>query len=127
MARQVLSDAVGRGVGAVGGSEGVVDVELGERRQPGQCRVVLGLAGLEAAVLQHQHLARLQGLGQRLDLVPDDRGRLRHLSLEQLAEALRDRLHGQTQVHPLRAAPGATRARSTPPARAAARWSGAKP
>jgi hypothetical protein len=45
VARQVVGDALGAGVGAVGGAEGVVDVEVAELGQPfGQLRIVLGLA-----------------------------------------------------------------------------------
>ena len=64
----------GRRVGAVGGPEGVVHVELGQRRQGlRQLGVVLGLPLLEAAVLEHHHVA--VGRGPRPS--PRPRGRRR--------------------------------------------------
>ena len=54
----VLDDADRRGVRAVRGAEGVVDVEVGERAEAlGQLRVVLRLARLEADVLEHHDVA----------------------------------------------------------------------
>ena len=51
--------ALGGRVRAVGGAEGVVHVQIGQRRQPPrELRIVARLAGLEAAVLEHQHLPR---------------------------------------------------------------------
>ena len=56
---QPVRDALGRRVRAVRGAEGVVHVHVAEPRQRVRQRgVVLGLARLEAAVLEHQHLAR---------------------------------------------------------------------
>ena len=55
--------SLGGGVGPMGGAEGVVHVQIGERRQPpGQLRVVARLARLEAAVLEHQHVARARAV-----------------------------------------------------------------
>ena len=57
-ARQQVGDALGAGVRAVGGAEGVVDVDVGQLRQRArELGVVLGLARLEADVLEQQHLA----------------------------------------------------------------------
>ena len=54
---------LGRGVGAVRGPEGVVDVHVGQRGQlRGQLGVVLGLPRLEADVLEQQHVAGVRGL-----------------------------------------------------------------
>ena len=64
--RQLVGEALGRGVGAVGGGEGVVDVdvaELGELVDEG--RVVLFLRLVEAGVLEQQDVAVLHR-GDRL-------------------------------------------------------------
>ena len=51
---------LGRGVGAVGRAKGVVDVQIGQRGQlRGEGRIVLLLFGVEARVLQQEHVARL--------------------------------------------------------------------
>ena len=72
------------GVGAVGGAERVVDVDVGERRQlRAERRVVLLLAGLEPQVLQQQHIAGLC---------------LRHRLLRRLADHVRDEPHGPADV-----------------------------
>ena len=99
VAGQQVRDALGGGVGAVGGAEGVVDVEVGERGERlGELRVVLGLARLEADVLEQQHVAGLEPVGHRLDLGADDRRRQLHLGAEQLAEPLADRRHRERRV-----------------------------
>ena len=55
---QVVGDPGGAGVGAVGGAEGVVDVDVAELGEAfGQVRVVLRLPRLEAEVLEQQHVA----------------------------------------------------------------------
>ena len=68
--RQHVAEAFGRGMRAVRGGEGVVDIdvaELGERGDEG--RIVLFLAGVEARVLQAEDVAGLhrgdRGLGRR--------------------------------------------------------------
>ena len=99
VAGQAVGDPLGAGVGAVGGAEGVVDVEVGEPGQRvGQLRIVLGLARLEADVLEQQHVARAQPGGHRLDLLADHRRRLLHLGAEQLGQALADRPHRERRV-----------------------------
>ena len=56
--RQQVGDPLGAGVRPVGGAERVVDVDVGERRQlAARLGVVALLAGLEADVLEQQHLA----------------------------------------------------------------------
>ena len=66
-----MRHGLGAGVSAVRGAEGVVDVDVGERGQSaGQRVVVVGLSGFEAHVLQHQHVAGLEVVGQGLDLGP---------------------------------------------------------
>ena len=88
VAGQQARDALGAGVGAVGGAEGVVDVEVGERGERlGELRVVLGLARLEADVLEQQHFAGPERAGHRLDVAADDRRRQVHLGAEQLGRA----------------------------------------
>ncbi len=58
-AREQVRDALGARVRAVRGAERVVDVDVGELGERAcELRVVLGLAGLEADVLEHQDLAR---------------------------------------------------------------------
>jgi hypothetical protein len=48
-------------MGAVGAAKGVVDIDIAQLCQlGGHLRVVLGLALVEARVLQHQHLTRLE-------------------------------------------------------------------
>ena len=60
VAREAVGDTLGAGVGAVGGAEGVVDVEVGEGGSASPDRVVLRLPRLEADVLEQQHFARPQ-------------------------------------------------------------------
>ncbi len=98
-----MGDALGRGVGAMGGAERVVHVEVRERREPTRkLGVVLGLARLEAAVLEHQHIARLQARGQLLHLRPDDGRRRPDRGPEQLPEPSCHRRHGESRIGPLR-------------------------
>jgi hypothetical protein len=90
---------VGGRVGAMGGSERIVDVDVGETGERGrQLRVVLRLTGLEAAVLEHQHLARPQSAGERFDLRPDDRGRRGHRLPQELAETGGHGRHRQVRI-----------------------------
>ena len=61
---QVAGDGLDRGVGAVGGGEGVVDVDVGQRGQrAGEAVVVRLLLGMEAQVLEQEDLARLRARG----------------------------------------------------------------
>ena len=70
-----VGDPLGRRMGAVGRAEGVVDVDLGELGKVGrQLGVVVGLAGLEAAVLEQQDPSRLQRPGHRRRPLADDLG-----------------------------------------------------
>ena len=74
------------------GTEGVGHIQIRHVGQlPGQLRVVLGLAGLKAGVLQQQDLSRLQGgrlgLGVGAHYVMGED----HFPAQQLAEALRHR------------------------------------
>jgi len=81
-----LRDAVGGGLSAVRGAEGVVDVDVGQRGELARERlVVLLLALVEAAVLEQHDLA-----GLHVDAVDPVRDQ-RHLAAQQLAQALRDR------------------------------------
>ena len=130
VAGQVVGDALGAGVGAVGGAEGVVDVEVGERgERVGQLRVVLGLPRLEAGVLEQQHVAGAERAGScRSTSPPTTAGRLLHLGPEQLAEPLADRRQRERRVGlALRAARGGRRGRARRRARAAVRSSAAPP
>ena len=59
LALQPLGHPHHRGVGAVGGAEGVVDVDLGQGRElVGEGRIVLLLAGVEAEVLEQRDARR---------------------------------------------------------------------
>ena len=59
-----VRDALGGGVGAVRGAEGVVDVDLGERGQRlGEGRIVGFFFGVVAQVFKQQHLAGLELAG----------------------------------------------------------------
>ncbi len=64
--RQEMREALGRGVGAVRRREGVVDVEIAERRHLGrERRIVLLLAGVIAGVLHQDHPAGRQRVDRR--------------------------------------------------------------
>ncbi len=94
--RQQPRHALGRGVGPVGGGEGVVDVDVAELGQLlGEGRVVLLLALVVAQVLQQQHAAGLQrldrGLGVGTHAVVGER--------DVLAEQLGQRLDHRLQAH----------------------------
>ena len=104
--RQQLRDADGRGVRAVRRAECVVDVEVASLRELArELRVVLGLAGVEAGVLEH----------------------LDPLVREQPAQVLAHRLDPERRVLALRAAEMRADAdRSRRRARAAARASAAR-
>jgi hypothetical protein len=74
-------------VRAVSGTEGVVDEDLTEsRKAAGQRRIVAGLTRLEAAVLEHQYLTRLELASSRLDAITDHRGRLTHVRAAELGK-----------------------------------------
>ena len=65
-AGEVFDDSCGGRVSAVRGSEGLVDIEIRQRRQGfGKGRFVLGLARVEAKILQQQELSVAQGLACR--------------------------------------------------------------
>ena len=73
--RQEARNALGGGVGAVGRAEGIVHVDLAQGRQRlGQIEVVLFLAGVEAGVLKHQHIAGLEGRGHSVTSGPMQSG-----------------------------------------------------
>ena len=58
--RQLVGEAFGRGVGAVGGGEGVVDVDVAELGELGdELRLVLLFRLVEAGVLEAEHVAVL--------------------------------------------------------------------
>ena len=88
-ARQQVRDALGGGVRAVGGAEGVVDVDIGELRERGrELRVVGRLARVEAQVLEQQHVAVAQLADGLLGDRPDAVGRPRHGPAEQVGQVL---------------------------------------
>ena len=77
---ELAGQALGRGVGAVGGRKGVIDVKVTKRRQRfDEVRVVLFLAGVEAGVFDEQHVTRphgLDGLGRDIEPVRREAHRL---------------------------------------------------
>ena len=67
-ARQKVGDPLGRGVGAVGGTKGVVDVEVRHVGQGlGEARLVGLLFAVEAQVLEEQQVAGTQLVDGHLD------------------------------------------------------------
>ncbi len=97
-------DPLGRGVGAVRGAERVVYVDVAELRERGrQLRVVAGLAGLVADVLEHQDLARVEVPGERADLLADDPRRERHVGAAQLGQPVGGGPHRELGLAVLRA------------------------
>ena len=95
-ARQQVCDALGARMRAVCHAEGIVDVEIRQRRElPRELGIVARLSRLEAHVLEHQYVAVAQLLHQRRDLVADHRRRQRHLRARQLAQAIRHRRERQ--------------------------------
>ena len=104
-AREPVGDPLRARVGAVRGAERVVHVhvgELGERRH--QLRVVARLSRLVADVLEHQHLARGEPLGELSHLRSGDGRRERHRRAGQLLQAVGHRPHRQRRVQSLRPA-----------------------
>jgi hypothetical protein len=92
--REQARDRLRRRVGPVRRAERVVDVDVGERRvAAGEALVVLGLAGIEADVLEHDQLA----LGHRVEVGGD-----RHVRAEQRAQALGHRTQGELRIPSLR-------------------------
>ena len=86
--RQVLGHSLSGGVGAMGGTEGVVDVEVSDRGELlGKLRVVLLLLLVEADVLQQQHVSVAHGFDGGLDLRADAVVGLLDLLSEELGEA----------------------------------------
>ena len=125
--RQQVRHPLGRRVGAVRGAEGVVDVELGELGELGrELGVVLLLAGLEAAVLEHEHVARRRAPRRRCA-----RRRRRHRArarrrLRAAPRAAPPPAPSRARARGPSAARGAKRARAGGPGRAAARSSAAR-
>ena len=97
---QDLGDALGGGVGPVGGAEGIVDVDLGQGRQLcGEAGVVLLLLGEEAHVLQQHHVAVGHGGHLGFGVGADAAVGLDHGLAEQLAEAGGHRRQPHGLVH----------------------------
>ena len=89
-----MGDPLGGRVGAMGRAEGVVHVEVGQLRERfGQVWVVLRLPLLPAAVLQEEHLAWLERLRLRDDLVAHHSGRERHRHAQEPGQAIAYRAH----------------------------------
>ena len=85
-----LGHALGRGVGAVGGPEGVVDVQVeGRRELLHEAGLVLLLLLVEAGVLEHDDVPLARGGDHGRDLVPDAVGCELDLLAQQLPHARR--------------------------------------
>ena len=99
--RHEMRHAFGRGMGAVGGAEGVVDVDLGAAGEGlGEAGLVGFLGGVKAGVFQQQHLAGLQGGAQGGDFLADAiRGEHHHLA-EDFAEQRRGRGQRELRIGP---------------------------
>ncbi len=88
--------ALGAGMGAVGGGEGVVHIDIAQLRElRGKGGVVCLLAGVEAGVFQHQHIAVIQAGHRVLGLGADAIRRERH----RLAKHAPQRLGNRLQRH----------------------------
>jgi hypothetical protein len=89
-----LGDPDGGGVRAVGGAEGVVDVEVGQRGELlGELGIVLRLARIEAAVFQEHDAPPVPIIQGLLHLRSDGGVELEDGLAEQLFEAHRDGVH----------------------------------
>ena len=87
-------------MGAVRRTERVVDIDFRQRgKRLGEIGVVLGLARLEADVLEQEQLAGLQRRGLGLRVVADDVPGHRDRLAEQLAQAGRHRREGELGLH----------------------------
>ena len=101
--RKFPRQALGRSVRAMRGGESVVDIEVAElRERRDEIRRVLFLAGMEAGVFEHQHVARLHRRDGLLGIWPDAILR----EGDRLAENFRDRGHDRRQRLALVAALG---------------------
>ncbi len=97
--RHVGHHAGGRGVGAVGGAEGVVHVDVGERGEGlREGRFVLRLLAVEAEILEQQDLAGLQALDRGGDLRADAVARERDGYVQDRGQGLRYRCEGELRV-----------------------------
>ena len=91
--RQLAREAFGRGVGAMGGGEGVVDIDVAERgHRSDERRVVLFLALVEAGVFQQQHVAVGHlgdgGFRRRPDAIRSEGDRLAEMRRERGGDGL---------------------------------------
>ena len=100
---KVGGDADDRGMGAVGGGERVVDVEVAQARQPASKPGVVGLVLFVIAhVLEQQDLPRLQASCGRRRLVADAILRELHVPAHAPSEVGSDRLEGELTLAVLR-------------------------
>ncbi len=97
--RQQPGHPLGGGVRPVGGAERVVHVEVRQLGQlGGQGGVVLGLPGIEAGVLQQEHVAGTQVRHGVLDRRPHQLVHLAHRGTQEVGEPGRDRVQAQGRV-----------------------------
>src|SRR5439155_18785238 len=84
---------------AMGGAEGVVDIDIGERREaPRERLVVFLLARVKTEVFQEEHVARLHPGDQFLDLRPDAIWREEDFFAQKALEPSGDRCQAVSRV-----------------------------
>ena len=100
---QKTGNPLGGRVGAVGGAEGVVDVDVAQGGQPAcEVRIVPGLSGVEPDVFQHQAFAVLQRFRRSLRRGTD---RLPHVAdrlIQEFGQPVGHRFQPQGFRHALR-------------------------
>lgn len=88
---EMVGDAFGAGVGAVGGAEGIVDIELGEGGElGGEVGIVGFFLGVEANVFEEADLAVFEGVGALGDFGADNIGEKGDVLDEELGQASGD-------------------------------------
>ena len=99
-ARQEVGDPLGRGVRAMGGTKGIVDVQVGHVGQRlGESRVVRLLLRVEAQVLEEQQVPGAQLVDRHLHARPERVTGHPHRAPQQGGEAISNRLEAQGVVH----------------------------
>lgn len=86
---QELGNTLSRGMGTVGGTEGIIDKQIeGSGQLLDKSRLVLGLLLVESSVLEHDNITLLGGIDNLLDFVTDAVGGELDFLSEQLSHAL---------------------------------------
>ena len=96
-----MGDAFGAGMGPMGCGKRIVDEQVGQIRQLlGEGRIVGFIAGVEAGVFQHRHIAVVQGVDRLLGRDADAILGKAHLAAQHLREGVGHRLERHFR-HPL--------------------------